>query len=89
MSDIPTIFFWNRDAYHLEPGYEHFFDDLQDAGICQTDPLQAAKLVETVKDEPETWWHSPAVRGARSRFLSANMGVADTMIRHLLQKSAT
>ena len=89
MSDIPTIFFWNRDAYYLEPGFEHFFDALRDAGVCQTDPLEAARLVEAVKEDPEVWWHSPAVRDARSRFLYANMGIADTMVRHLLRKAAT
>ncbi|HUF82640.1 MAG TPA: LIC12162 family protein [Burkholderiales bacterium] len=88
MSDIPTVFFWNRDAYHLEPAHQHFFDALRSAGICQTDPVEAARFVESIKSQPQAWWRSPAVQGARSRFLDANMGPPETMIRHLVQKCA-
>jgi len=84
MSDIPTIFFWNRDAYLLDEPCRKIFDALQGAGICQTDPVQAARFLETVKDDPESWWRSPAVRQARNQFLSANMGEPESMIRRLL-----
>ena len=86
MSDIPTVFFWNRDAYHLDPAHRHFFDDLVSARICHTDPVEAARFVESIKSDPEAWWRSPAVQGARTRFLGANMGAPETMIRHLLQR---
>ena len=84
MSDIPTIFFWNRDAYFLDEPYREIFDALQAAGICQTDPVRAARFLEAVKEDPESWWQSPAVRQARNRFLSANMGDPQSMIQRLL-----
>jgi putative transferase (TIGR04331 family) len=89
MSDIPSVFFWNRDAYHLEPSCANFFDGLQRAGICHTDPVAAARFVETIKDEPRTWWQSSAVREARSDFLQQNLGAAEKMIQHLLWRCRT
>lgn len=84
MSDIPTIFFWNPDAYLLDEPCRGIFDALQGAGICQTNPVQAARFLETVKEDPESWWRSPLVRQARNQFLSANMGEPESMIRRLL-----
>jgi putative transferase (TIGR04331 family) len=87
VSNIPTVFFWNRAAYFLEPAHRKFFDALVSARICHTDPVEAARFVEKIKDDPEAWWTSPAVQAARSEFLGTNMGAAETMIRHLLWRA--
>lgn len=82
--NIPTVFFWNKNAYYLNESYLDFFDTLVEAGICQTDPVQAAHFVESIKDEPEKWWFSEKVQGARSEFLNRNLGKPEDMIEYLL-----
>lgn len=83
VADIPMVFFLNREAYLLEDAYRDFFDELIAAGVCHIDPGTAARLVEQIKDGPETWWRSRAVRSARDRFLSRNFGSPETAIRQL------
>ena len=86
IADIPTIFILNKDAYLLTEKYMGFFDALIDVGVCQTKPEDAADFVNRIKDNPERWWRSSAVRKAKSAFLNANIGNPEVMIQHLLEK---
>jgi putative transferase (TIGR04331 family) len=88
MLNVPTVFFWNRDTYYLEDAHRDFFDLLISARICHTDPLEAARFVDAVKDEPLQWWRAEAVQAARQRFLRENMGAPETMINHLVRHSS-
>ena len=87
IADIPTIFILNKDAYLLTEKYMGFFDVLIDAGVCQTNPEDAADFVNRIKDNPERWWRSSAVRKAKSAFLNANIGNPEVIIQHLLDKA--
>ncbi len=87
IADIPTIFIFNKDAYLITEKYMGFFDALIDAGICQTNPEDAADFVNRIKDNPGQWWRSSAVQNARSAFLNANIGNPEVMIQHLLEKA--
>jgi putative transferase (TIGR04331 family) len=82
--NIPTIFFWNPDAYYLSEDYSDFFDPLISVGICQTDPVKAAHFVESVKDDPEKWWMQETVKKAKDDFLRKNIGKPEVMINYLL-----
>lgn len=82
--NIPTIFFWNKETYYLNGAYSDFFEPLVSAGICQTDPVEAARLVEAVKDDPEKWWTRETVQRAKDDFLRKNMGKPGVMIELLL-----
>lgn len=84
LADVPTVFFWNQDNYYLSPEYAGFYDDLVRAGICQSDPVQAATFVESIADEPERWWRSEPVQRARRAFLERNMAPPQVMIDFLL-----
>ena len=83
-ADIPTIFFWNKDAYPLEPEYHDFYAPLISVGICQTDPLQAATFVESIKSNPEEWWNKSIVQKARKEFLSRNFNNKNILKNYLL-----
>jgi putative transferase (TIGR04331 family) len=87
MLDVPTVFFWNPDAYYLEAGHREFFARLASVGVCQTDPLEAASFVERIRPDPERWWRSAPVREARSAFLGENMGEPRALVDHLLRRS--
>jgi len=82
--NIPTVFFWNKDAYYLNDSYLDFFYAMVEAGICQTDPVQAAYFVERIKDDPGKWWFSEKVQAARNNFLNRNFGKPEDMIEYLL-----
>lgn len=85
MADVPMIFFWNKENHPLNEEYLDFYDSLISAGICQTDPVQAAHFVEQIMDNPEDWWHSESVRKSREIFLSTNMGSPKLMLDYLLK----
>lgn len=87
--NIPTVFFWNADTYYLNDEYSDFFDPLVDAKICQTDPLEAARFVESIADEPEKWWFSEEVQKGRNEFLNRNLGKPEDMIKYLLNLTDT
>ena len=87
MLDVPTIFFWNRYTRYVEYDHRNFFDTLLTAGICQTDPTEAARFVEEIGEDPDRWWKSQIVREARQRFLNDNMSGPKVMIDHLLRHS--
>jgi len=73
VSDIPTIFFHNKNTYYLKDNYTDYFDPLIDCGICQTDPVKAARFIEGIKDNPSDWWYSNTVRENRKIFLEKNL----------------
>lgn len=70
--NVPCVFFLNPSAYYLSDEYADFFDVLIDIGMCQTDPLAAAKFVMSIRDDPEGWWLSERVQTARQAFLKKN-----------------
>ncbi|MCX6122134.1 MAG: LIC12162 family protein [Ignavibacteriales bacterium] len=82
--NIPTVFFWNADAYYLNDEYSDFFKPLVDAKICQTDPVEAARFVESIKDNPQKWWMQETVQKAKDDFLQKNIGKPEVMIDYLL-----
>lgn len=85
--NIPTIFFWDPDKDYLDNKYNDFYAPLISEGICQTDPIEAAKFVEQIKDNPDEWWQSKLVQNAKNRFLSLNIGNPQIMIDYLTKLS--
>jgi putative transferase (TIGR04331 family) len=87
ISDIPTIFLWNKETYHHEDKYASFYDGLIDSGICQTNPLSAANFINKIKGNPQLWWDSEAVQKSRKSFLKENFGEPDILFNYLIKKS--
>ncbi|MGD8350578.1 MAG: LIC12162 family protein [Gammaproteobacteria bacterium] len=85
----PTVILWNRSAYHLEDRYSDFWDQLIEAGICQTDAVSAAEFVENIKENPEKWWESDKVQRARKAFLATNIGSPEVMLKHLVDRACS
>ncbi len=84
LADIPTVFFWNRSNYPLEDAHAEFYASLIVAGICQTDPEQAAAFVDAIKDDPESWWRRQSVQDAKNGFLARNFGDSGALKSYLL-----
>lgn len=84
MMNIPTVFFWNPDADYLEEHHSDFYQPLIDVGICQTDPVEAAKFVENIINNPEEWWQQEEVQKKKEEFLNRNFQKPQVMINYLL-----
>jgi putative transferase (TIGR04331 family) len=84
--DIPTIFFLNRDSYHLRDEYASYFNDLIEVGVCQTDPIAAANFVTSIYDDPLVWWRSAEVSQAVRDFLKNNLGKPQIMVSSLIEE---
>lgn len=84
LMDVPTIFFWDRDSYYLNQEFKDFFKPLIEAGICQTNPVDAAALIEKIKDNPKDWWSTPKVQKGKHTFIKTNLGEPSEMINYLV-----
>ena len=82
--NIPTIFFWDKKSYYLNDKFHNYFDPLIKAGICQTSPEKAAKLIEKVKDDPKSWWFSDKVQTGKDIFISKNIGNPKLLFNFLI-----
>lgn len=87
--NIPTIFFWNPKKYYLDDGYPDFFQPLINAGICQTNPVEAARFVDKIIDNPDKWWFSESVQAGRKSFFDKNFGEPEVMLNYLLSLAKT
>jgi putative transferase (TIGR04331 family) len=82
--NVPTVFFWNMETYYLEEKYANIYEPLISAGICQTNPVDAAEFIESIKHNPEEWWEKESVQRARNLFLSQNFGSETILENYIL-----
>jgi putative transferase (TIGR04331 family) len=86
LSNIPTVILWNSDSAHLITDYSDFFDDLLKVGVCHKNPVDAARFVNSIIENPMLWWNSQDVRHAVGRFVANNIGDPSSLKSHLLSK---
>jgi len=68
--DVPSVIYWDPQFWEIRDSAVPYFDDLRRAGIFHESPESAARHVEVVWDDVDTWWGSSAVRDAVNRFKS-------------------
>ena len=66
--NVPTILFWSPDSIELRPEAVPYFDKLVDAGILHYSPESAAKRVNEIVSDVDSWWQDPARQTARKDF---------------------
>lgn len=66
--NVPCIFFWDYEMYLMRPETEKYFNLLRDAGILFKDPLNAAKKVNEIFNDPMGWWQKDTVQKAHLEF---------------------
>ena len=69
----------------LNPKYSDFFDDLISAKIIHTNPVNAARHLENIYNNPQTWWQTKEVQNLKDRWLKRNFGKPDVLINYLLE----
>ena len=71
--NYPTIVLWNSNIYSLNKDHKEFYDELVCAGIVYTDPVEAAKFIEKIYKNPNSWWMSKRVQKAKDKFIHSNI----------------
>jgi putative transferase (TIGR04331 family) len=66
--NIPTIIFWNEKHWEIKGDIKPYFDLLKSVGIFHDTPQGAAKKMEEVWDDVDSWWLSSSVQSARKEF---------------------
>jgi len=66
--NVPTILFWDNEQNPMREEAKPFFQLLVDAGILYYNPMDAAKKVNEISENPEIWWNSKYVQSAIQKF---------------------
>jgi hypothetical protein len=67
-ANIPTVGFWDHDAWPLARQAEPVFEELKRAGIIFHDPKRAAASINETWSDVEGWWADPDRQRARELF---------------------
>lgn len=65
---VPTVAFWDREAWGLCPETETLLDELAAAGVWHPTAEAAAAHAARIWDDAAAWWESGPVRTARERW---------------------
>lgn len=68
-ANVPTVLYWEKEAWPLARQAEPLFQRLRDVGILHHDAAAAAAQVNRVWDDIPGWWLRPEVQAARRTFV--------------------
>ena len=66
--NIPTILFWDKNAWKIREEAKPYFKALQQVGIYHDSPKSAAEMLNKVFDNPNKWWTNKSLQLARQIF---------------------
>ncbi len=67
-ANVPTIGFWEKDAWQLCRQAQPIYDRMVAAGIVHHAPESAAAKIEAIWPDVQAWWQSAPVQDARAAF---------------------
>jgi putative transferase (TIGR04331 family) len=67
-ANVPTIAFWDPEAWPLCDSAKPDFEALENAGILFRTPEDAARQTNAVWNDVAAWWQSPSVQAARKQW---------------------
>jgi putative transferase (TIGR04331 family) len=63
--------------------HNNFFKELINSGIIHKNPISAAKLANSIVNDPASWWNTAKVQKARKNFLKKNLNIHNNLISDL------
>ena len=85
--NIPSVLFWNPYHWELDDQALIFFRKLEDVGIFHKTPFSAARHLERIWDDIDSWWNSDKVQEAvfnfNSRYSKNNPNVINEIVNQL------
>lgn len=67
-ANFPTILFWNPKYWELRSSAKPYFDKLRKVGILHDTPESAARKVNEIYNDPQSWWDQLEVQEAKDEF---------------------
>lgn len=67
--NFPTVMFWDPKLFETKKVFTDSLANLERVGIFHSTPESAAKHINQVWDELESWWDAPHVQQARQQFV--------------------
>jgi putative transferase (TIGR04331 family) len=83
--NIPTLAFWRNGLDHLNEYAKNDYQFLVSVGIIHFDPVSAARHLNSIWDDVDSWWESAEVQSAREAFCSKYAAKSKTPFRTLSQ----
>jgi putative transferase (TIGR04331 family) len=80
---IPTVIAWDESFVTLRLDAEHVFLSLERVGIFHRTPESAASFINSIWDDVDGWWSSPATLDARKQFTDQYARAVPNPIRFL------
>ena len=68
--NMPSILFWNPYHWEINENAKNLLNKLQEEKIFHSSPKSAAKHLECIWDDVDSWWFSPNVQNAVTEFNS-------------------
>ena len=91
-ANVPTVLFWDPHRWEVRDEAEPYFQSLREVGILWDSPEEAAAQVETVYQEPWTWWGDEGLQNVRrnfaDRYVFARKDWASSWARALEEEAA-
>ena len=66
--DVPTIIYWNPDHWELRESAIPYFEELERVKVFHRSPESAARHIQIIWNDVNTWWKSIEVREAIDKF---------------------
>lgn len=82
----PTILFWDKNIYQLKEEAKPYYDVLHSVGILNYSPEDAAKTVNSVYDDIESWWDDPLRQSARRDFCDRFAKISDNPVKEWVRE---
>ena len=80
---VPTIIFWDRSIVWMRSEADVVFNALERVGIFHRTPEAAAAFINSIWDDVDGWWSSPATLEARKQFTDQFARAVPNPIRFL------
>jgi putative transferase (TIGR04331 family) len=80
---IPTVIAWDESFVALRPEAEQVFQSLEQVGVFHRTPESAAAFINSIWDDVDGWWSSPATLEARKHFTDQYARTVSNPIRFL------
>ena len=80
---IPTVIAWDESFVTLRPEAEQVFQSLEQVGVFHRTPESAAAFINSIWDDVDGWWSSPATLEARKHFTDQYARTVSSPVRFL------
>ena len=81
ISSVPTILLYTKEYWNFRPSYKDLIDELCYNNIIHSDPVSAAKFVNSIQSDPSKWWEKESTKIARENFFNLCCKISNDPIK--------